>query len=107
MGISIMEFLTTAYVIISAFVIIILVSTLSKCKKEGFCACRNMTSKKCPSPEVLTTLYNTNKLTEYTDRDKFQKENPPYWKNIMPNDIFVAQMKNKWADLNKYERSKW
>ena len=107
MGISIMEILTISYVMISAFVIIVLVNALSKCKKENFCTCRNMTSKRCPDPEVLTTLYNTNKLTEYTDRDKFQKEFPPHWKNIMPNDIFTAQMQNRWKDLSKYEKSKW
>jgi hypothetical protein len=66
-----------------------------------------MTSKKCPSPEVLTNLYNSGKLTEYTDRVKFQKEYPPHWKNIMPDDIFEAQMKNRWTNLNKYEKSKW
>jgi hypothetical protein len=99
--------LSNTYHIISTIAIIVLVVLLVRCKKENFCACRNMTSKKCPSPELLTNLYNSGKLTEYTDRDKFQKEYPPHWKNIMPDDIFEAQMKNRWTNLNKYEKSKW
>jgi hypothetical protein len=99
--------LSNTYHVISTIAIIVLVVLLVRCKKENFCTCRNMTSKKCPSPEVLTNLYNSNKLTEYTDLNKFQKEYPTQWKNIMPDDIFEAQMRNRWEDLNKYEKSKW
>ena len=85
--------LTLSYIVISIIVISVLIVMLLKCKKESFCACRNMTSKRCPSPEVLTNLYNSGKLTEFTNFAKIQEANPK-WKQIMPDDIFNHQMQN-------------
>jgi hypothetical protein len=96
--------LSITYIVGSILVIIILIIMLNNCKHENFCACRNMTSKRCPNPEVLTNLYNDGKLTEFTNFAKIQ-ENNPYWKTIMPDDIFEKQMKDKWSLLNKnYEK---
>ena len=92
--------LTLSYIVISSIVIAILIVLLLKCKKESFCACRNMTSKRCPNPEVLTNLYNSGKLTEYTDFAKIQQANP-YWKEIMPDQMFNNQMKDKYKNIPK------
>lgn len=98
--------LSITYIITSLIVIVILIFMINNCKKEPFCACRNMTSKRCPNPEVLTTLYNDGVLTENTNFAKIQQSNP-YWKTIMPDDIFAKQMKDKWALLDKnYEQNK-
>ena len=83
--------LALSYMVISTIAILILVGLLVKCKKESFCACRHMTSKRCPNPHVLTDLYNSGKLTEFTDFAKIQQANP-VWKQIMPSDIFSKQM---------------
>lgn len=98
--------LSITYIITSLIVIVILIVMISKCKKEPFCACRHMTSKRCPNPEVLTNLYNNGILTENTNFAKIQQGNPR-WKTIMPDDIFEEQMKDKWALLEKnYEQNK-
>ena len=98
--------LSMAYIIISIIVIVVLIFMINNCKKEHFCACRNMISKRCPNPEVLTTLYNNGVLTENTNFAKIQQSNP-YWKTIMPDDIFAKQMKDKWALLEKnYDQNK-
>jgi hypothetical protein len=62
---------------------------------ETFCACRHETQKVCPDPKVLTNLYNNNKLTEFTDFSKLQKEYPPKWKTIAPIDIWDKEMNYK------------
>jgi hypothetical protein len=85
--------LTLSYIVISAIAIVFLIALLVKCKKESFCACRHMTSKRCPNPHVLTDLYNSGKLTEFTDFAKIQQANPK-WKQIMPDDIFNEQMQD-------------
>lgn len=85
------------FVIVSIVVIVILSVLLYMCKKNGgdtFCACRNMTDKRCPNPFVLTDLYNSNKLTEFSNFAEAQKLHP-YWKMVMPNDIFEAEMREK------------
>ena len=92
--------LSVTYIIGSLIVIVFLIVMINNCKKETFCACRNMTSKRCPNPEVLTTLYNDGVLTENTNFAKIQQSNPS-WKTIMPDDIFALQMKDKWALLEK------
>ena len=93
------------YVFGAITVIILLIAGVVYFKKENFCSCRNMTQKKCPSPENLTNLYNSGKLTEFTDFAKLQKINPR-WKSIMPDDIFEAQMKDKWALINGNSNNK-
>ena len=60
--------------------------------KEKFFSCRHETTKICPDPKVLTDLYNSNKLTEYTDfeniRNKFGGGSNT-WKVTMPEDEFA------------------
>ena len=78
--------------------IVVLIWTYNKCtskcpvcsQKESFCACRNMTDKRCPDPNVLNQLYTSGKLTEFTDFAKIQKENPA-WKTDMPYDRFLLE----------------
>ena len=91
--------LSISYFIISMIVIIVLIIFLIRCKKESFCACRNMTSKRCPDPSVLTSLYNSGKLTEFTDFAKIQKSNPK-WKQVMPDDIFNEQQMRERQENN-------
>ena len=50
--------------------------------KETFCTCQEAVTKRCPSPEVLTDLYNRGILTEYTDLVNNG------WKSVMPYDNF-------------------
>jgi hypothetical protein len=40
---------------------------MSSTNSESFCTCQGMSSKRCPDPEILQDLYNTGKLTEYSD----------------------------------------
>lgn len=79
------------YIIISLLVIGILTYLyITKKPSESFCSCRNMTNKICPDPNVLTKLYETGKLTEYTNFANIQKDKDN-WKNlVMPEDEFAS-----------------
>lgn len=58
--------------------------------KESFCNCFPIIDKRCPDPKVLTSLYNSGKLTEYTDLATIEGSPVP-WKTAMPEDAFVEQ----------------
>jgi hypothetical protein len=84
--------ISIVYVFISIVVIVILIYLLVKYKKnEKFCSCRNMTTKICPNPKELTSLYEKGLLTENTDLRKFGK---PVFKTIMPDEQFYDQQNN-------------
>ena len=81
------------YIIISMAVIAILtyLYITKKCSdSEPFCSCRNMINKICPDPKVLTNLYNTGKLTEFTDFAKIQSGKNNWRTTVMPEDEFAA-----------------
>jgi hypothetical protein len=75
--------------IIASLIAITILSYLYIAKKpssDPFCSCRNMTNKICPDPKVLTKLYNSGKLTEFTNFAKIQSDNKDNWKVPMPED---------------------
>lgn len=82
--------LSTAYVIVSLGVIGYLLYLNFKKSCESFCNCFPIIDKRCPDPKVLTSLYNSGKLTEYTDLAKVEGTPAP-WKTSMPEDAFVEQ----------------
>lgn len=56
------------YVVVSIVVIGVILYLLIKCKnKDKFCTCQGMNSKRCPNPQNLQALYNSGKLTEFTN----------------------------------------
>jgi len=86
------------YVIITTIIVVIVSVVYIKQIKNGddsenFCSCRNMTKKICPSPQELVNLYNSNKLTEYTDLAKIQSLDPT-WKQVMPDDVYEQQVRD-------------
>jgi hypothetical protein len=82
--------LTTAYVILSLGVIGYLLYLNFKKSCESFCNCFPIIDKRCPDTGVLTSLYSSGKLTEYTDLAKIEGSPAP-WKTSMPEDAFVQQ----------------
>ena len=58
--------------------------------REPFCNCFPIIDKRCPDPKVLTSLYNSGKLTEYTNLAKIEGTPVP-WKTSMPEDAFVEE----------------
>ena len=84
-----LQTLNFIYIVLSITAIVILVYLyVNKCR-EPFCACRHEGDKRCPDPKVLTDLYNSGKLTEYTDFAKISRGAPE--KMIMPEDRFAKQ----------------
>ena len=47
-------------------------------QSETFCTCQEAVSKRCPSPQVLSDLYNKGILTETTNLVN------THWKSVMP-----------------------
>ena len=82
--------LTTTYVILSLGVIGYLLYLNFKKSFETFCNCFPIIDKRCPDTGVLTSLYSSGKLTEYTDLAKIEGSPAP-WKTSMPEDAFVQQ----------------
>ena len=62
-------------------------------KHEPFCNCFPIRDKRCPDPKVLTDLYNSGKLTEFTDFSKMEGSPAP-WKIAMPDDYFHEEQKD-------------
>ena len=62
-------------------------------KNEPFCNCFPIRDKRCPDPKVLTDLYNSGKLTEFTDFAKIEGSPAP-WKIAMPDDYFHEEQKD-------------
>ena len=88
--------MSKTYIIIGAalaiFIVVFIYSISNKPKNEPFCSCRHETTKICPDPGVLTDLYNSNKLTEYTDFEKIRDNyggGDKVWKVAMPEDEFA------------------
>jgi len=81
---------STLYVISSLAVISYLIYVNYKKSSEPFCNCFPIIDKRCPDPKVLTSLYNSGKLTEYTNLAKIEGTPAP-WKTSMPEDAFVEQ----------------
>lgn len=80
------------YIIVSLFAIAILSYLyINKTNTESFCSCRNMTNKICPDPKVLTKLYESGKLTEFTDFADIQKGKNNWKTLVMPDDEFASQ----------------
>ena len=75
------------YVLFSLTTITILVYLNFKKSSENFCNCLPIRDKRCPDPAVLTDLYNSGKLTEFTDFSE-KEGNPAPWKIAMPQDIY-------------------
>lgn len=56
-----------------------LVITIKK-KKECLCVCHGMDTEVCHNRDLLTKLYQTGQLTEYTDLSKQQRQlGGPKW----------------------------
>ena len=62
-------------------------------KNEPFCNCFPIRDKRCPDPKVLSDLYNSGKLTEFTDFAKIEGSPAP-WKIAMPDDYFHEEQKD-------------
>ena len=92
-----LNILAIIYVSISLIAIIVLVVLFLNChknKSENFCACRHMADKKCPSPQVLTDLYDKNILTENTVAQKLHQGGQ--WRSyIMPSDRWDLELKSR------------
>ena len=85
------------YVVLSLIAIITLLILFLNCHKkesENFCACRHMTDKKCPSPQVLTDLYDKNILTENTVAQVLQQGGRRRT-DIMPYDLWAKQLRER------------
>lgn len=80
------------YIILSLAAISSLLYLCFKKSSEGFCNCFPIRDKRCPDPKVLTDLYNSGELTEFTDFSKKEGASPG-WKVAMPEDMF--SIKNK------------
>lgn len=80
------------YVLVSFAVIAILTYLYFRKSTEGFCNCFPIRDKRCPDPKVLTALYNSGELTEFTDFSK-KEGSPPAWKVAMPEDMFTMENK--------------
>jgi hypothetical protein len=81
------------YVLLSLTAIVILSYLYFNKSKESFCVCHPIRDKRCPSPGVLTDLYNSGELTEYTDFAK-KEGSPVPWKVAMPEDLFEMEQKS-------------
>jgi hypothetical protein len=85
------------YVVLSLIAIVTLLILFLNChkkKSENFCACRHMTDKKCPSPQVLTDLYDRNILTENTVAQALNQGGK--WKTyIMPDDRWAMELRER------------
>ena len=62
-------------------------------KNEPFCNCFPIRDKRCPDPKVLTDLYNSGKLTEFTNFAELEGSPAP-WKIAMPDDYFQEEQKD-------------
>ena len=62
-------------------------------KNEPFCNCFPIRDKRCPDPKVLTDLYNSGKLTEFTNFAELEGSPAP-WKIAMPDDYFHEEQKD-------------
>jgi hypothetical protein len=77
--------------VLGSFIAITILSYLCFRKSsEGFCNCFPIRDKRCPDPKVLTDLYNSGELTEFTDFSK-KEGSPPGWKIAMPEDMFSIE----------------
>ncbi len=86
------------YIVLSIIAIITLFILFLECNKkksENFCACRHMTDKKCPSPQVLSDLYDKNILTENTVAKVINQDGS--WKKtfIMPDDRWAMELRER------------
>jgi hypothetical protein len=77
------------YVLLSLLAITILTYLNFKKSTESFCNCLPIRDKRCPDPGVLTDLYNSGKLTEFTDFAK-KEGSPAPWKIAMPQDVYQS-----------------
>ena len=78
--------------LITIITLLILFLNCNKKKSENFCACRHMTDKKCPSPQVLSDLYDRNILTENTVAQALNQRGK--WKTyIMPDDRWAMELR--------------
>jgi len=78
--------------ILGITLLILLFVCLLRKKPENFCSCRHETKKICPDPKVLTDLYNSGKLTEFTDFEAIRNKyggGANNWKITMPEDEFA------------------
>jgi len=93
--ISINKLLPIVFVItIAAFAVLIYIMiTKPPTKNEPFCNCFPIRDKRCPDPKVLTDLYNSGKLTEFTDFAQMEGSPAP-WKIAMPDDYFNEEEKD-------------
>jgi hypothetical protein len=82
--------LSTVYVILSLGLISYLLFVNFRKSFESFCNCFPIIDKRCPDPKVLTSLYSSGKLTEYTDLANIEGSPAP-WKTPMPDDAFIEQ----------------
>ncbi len=86
--------LSAIYVITSLIAIMLLAFLLARRspKNEAFCQCRPEGQMRCPSPMVLTHLYNDGKLTESSPLAKWVKEKAEkvgvQYKEVMPYEIW-------------------
>ena len=80
------------YVLASLTLIVVLTYLYFRKSLEGFCNCFPIRDKRCPDPKVLTDLYNSGKLTEFTDFSK-KEGSPAPWKIAMPEDMFSIENK--------------
>ena len=85
--------LSTVYVILSLGLISYLLFVNFRKSFESFCNCFPIRDKRCPDPKVLTDLYNSGKLTEFTDFAKIEGSPAP-WKIAMPDDYFHEEQKD-------------
>ena len=58
--------------------IVLVLDDDSWCSKDNFCTCQGMGNKVCPNTKLLKDLYNSGKLTEYSDFAKMQ--GTPKWR---------------------------
>lgn len=75
------------YVLLSLVAITILTYLNFNKSLESFCTCLPIRDKRCPDPAVLTKLYNSGELTEFTDFAK-KEGSPVPWKIAMPQDVY-------------------
>ena len=77
------------YVLLSLVVITILTYLYFKKSSENFCNCLPIRDKRCPNLKVLSDLYNSGKLTEFTDFAK-KEGSPAPWKIAMPQEVYQS-----------------
>ena len=81
---------TIIYILLGLLLASIALNIFQSCNlncKETFCTCQDVVSKRCPSPQVLTDLYNKGILTENSDLKNID------WREVMPYDIYTDESK--------------